>query len=120
MTSLRFLPEQIEQWPIARLKPYERNPRMHSVDQVARLAASLIEYGWTQPILIADDGVVIAGHGRLLAAQHLGLSDVPVIRLKHLTETQVRAYRIGDNQLALAASWDEETLSAELHGCERN
>ena len=115
MTSLRFLPEQIEQWPVARLKPYERNPRLHSDDQVARLAASLIEYGWTQPILIADDGVVIAGHGRLLAAQHLGLSDVPVIRLKHLTETQVRAYRIGDNQLALAASWDEETLSAELH-----
>jgi ParB-like chromosome segregation protein Spo0J len=82
---------------------------------VARLAASLVEYGWTQPILIADEGTVIAGHGRLLAAQHLGLSDVPVIRLQHLTETQARAYRIGDNQLALTASWDEEALSAELH-----
>ena len=115
MTSLHFLPDQIEQWPLARLKPYERNPRLHSEEQVARLAASLIEYGWTQPILIADHGAVIAGHGRLLAAQHLGLSDVPVIRLKHLTETQARAYRIGDNQLTLAASWDEEALSAELH-----
>ncbi|MGE5769668.1 MAG: DNA methylase, partial [Betaproteobacteria bacterium] len=58
---------------------------------------------------------MIAGHGRLLAAQRLGLSDIPVIRLKHLTETQARAYRIGDNQLALAASWDEETLAAEIH-----
>ena len=115
MTSLRFLPEQIEQWPVARLKPYERNPRLHSEDQVARLAASLIEYGFTSPLLIADDGTVIAGHGRLLAAQHLGLSDVPVIRLQHLTETQARAYRIGDNQLALAASWDEDALAAELH-----
>ena len=59
MTSLRFLPEQIEQWPVARLKPYERNPRLHSEEQVARLAASLIEYGWTQPILIAGDGPLL-------------------------------------------------------------
>jgi DNA modification methylase len=115
LTSLPFLPEQIEQWPIARLKPYERNPRLHSGDQVARLAASLIEYGWTQPILIAEDGEVIAGHGRLLAAQSLGLDTVPVIRLAHFSAAQQRAYRIGDNQLALAASWDEEALSAELH-----
>lgn len=113
--TLRFCPEQIEQWPLARLKPYAKNARTHSEDQIARIAASLIEYGWTQPILIADDGAVIAGHGRLLAAQRLGLSDIPVIRLKHLTETQARAYRISDNQLALAASWDEETLAAEIH-----
>jgi DNA modification methylase len=113
--TLRFCPEQIEQWPIARLKPYTRNPRTHSEDQVAKLAASLVEYGWTQPILIADEGTVIAGHGRLLAAQRLGLTDVPVIRLAHLSDAQARAYRIGDNQLALAASWDEETLAAEIH-----
>jgi ParB-like chromosome segregation protein Spo0J len=92
--TLRFCPEQIEQWPLARLKPYARNARTHSEDQIAKIAASLIEYGWTQPILIADDGAVIAGHGRLLAAQRLGLSDIPVIRLKHLTETQARAYRL--------------------------
>lgn len=115
MTSLRFCPEQIELWPIARLKPYERNPRLHSDDQVAKVAASIASYGWTQPILVADDGTVIAGHGRLLAAKRLGLSDVPVIRLQHLTANQARAYRIGDNQLALAASWDEDALAAEIH-----
>jgi hypothetical protein len=113
--TLRFCPEQIEQWPLARLKPYAKNARTHSEDQIARIAASLIEYGFTSPLLIADDGTVIAGHGRLLAAQRLGLTDVPVIRLAHLSDAQARAYRIGDNQLALAASWDEETLAAEIH-----
>ncbi|MDG4575417.1 MAG: site-specific DNA-methyltransferase [Defluviicoccus sp.] len=115
MTSLRFCPEQIELMPIARLKPYANNARTHSDDQVARIAASLVEFGFTSPLLIADDGTVIAGHGRLLAAQRLGLSDVPVIRLQHLTANQARAYRISDNQLALAASWDEDALSAEIH-----
>ena len=69
MSSLRFCPEQIEQWPIARLKPYTRNARTHSEDQIAMIAASLVEFGFTSPLLIADDGTVIAGHGRLLAAQ---------------------------------------------------
>ena len=77
MTSLRFCPEQIEQWPLARLKPYAKNARTHSEYQIARIAASLIDYGFTSPLLIADDGTVIAGHGRLLAAQRLGLTDVP-------------------------------------------
>ena len=99
MTSLPFLPEQIEQWPIARLMPYARNARIHSDDQVAKIAASLVEYGWTAPVLVADDGEIVAGHGRLLAAQHLGLDEVPVIRLSHLTPEQVRAYRIADNRL---------------------
>ena len=85
LTSLRFLPEQIEQWPVARLKPYERNPRLHSDDQVAKVAASIASYGWTVPLLVTEDGEVIAGHGRLLAARHLGLTEVPVIRLSHLT-----------------------------------
>ena len=113
--TLRFLPEQIELLPIARLKPYERNPRLHSEEQVAKVAASIASYGWTVPLLVTEDGEVIAGHGRLLAAQRLGLSAVPVIRLQHLTETQARAYRIGDNQLALAASWDEDALAGEIH-----
>ncbi len=115
MTALRFCPEQIEQWPIARLKPYERNPRLHSDDQVAKVAASIASYGWTVPLLVTGDGEVIAGHGRLLAARHLGLGEVPVIRLSHLTAEQVRAYRVADNQLVLAGAWDEELLAAELH-----
>ena len=101
MTSLRFLPEQIEHWPLARLKPYERNPRLHSDDQVAKVAASIASYGWTVPLLVTEDGEVIAGHGRLLAARHLGLTEVPVIRLSHLSPEQVRAYRVADNQLVL-------------------
>jgi DNA modification methylase len=115
MTSLRFLPEQIEHWPVARLKPYERNPRLHSDGQVAKVAASIASYGWTVPLLVTQDGEVIAGHGRLLAARHLGLTDVPVIRLSHLSPEQVRAYRVADNQLVLAGAWDEELLAAELH-----
>ena len=91
MTSLRFLPEQIEQWPLARLKPYAKNARTHSEDQVVRIAASLIEYGWTAPVMVADDGEIVAGHGRLLAAKHLGLDAVPVIRLSHLSPEQARA-----------------------------
>ena len=88
---LPFLPEQIEQWPIARLVPYARNARIHAEDQVAKIAASLVEYGWTAPVLVADDGEIVAGHGRLLAAKHLGLDAVPVIRLSHLSPEQARA-----------------------------
>src|SRR6266511_3049904 len=115
MTSLRFLPEQIEPWPLASLKPYERNPRLHSDNQVAKVAASIASYGWTVPLLVTEDGEVVAGHGRLLAARHLGLTEVPVIRLSHLSPEQVRAYRVADNQLVLAGAWDEESLAAELH-----
>jgi ParB-like chromosome segregation protein Spo0J len=115
MTSLRFCPEQIEQWPIAQLRPYARNARTHSDDQIARIAASLVEYGWTAPVMVADDGEIVAGHGRLLAAQHLDLEEVPVIRLSHLTPEQVRAYRITDNRLAELSGWNDELLAAELH-----
>jgi DNA modification methylase len=115
MTSLPFRPEQIEQWPLARLKPYAKNARTHSDDQIAKIAASLVEYGWTAPVMVSDDGEIVAGHGRLLAAQHLGLSEVPIIRLSHLTPEQVRAYRIADNRLSELAGWDDELLAAELH-----
>lgn len=111
---LRFCPAQIEQWPVARLLPYARNARTHSEAQVAKLAASLVEFGWTAPVLVADDGAVIAGHGRLLAARQLGLDAVPVIRLAHLSAEQLRAYRIADNRLAELSGWDEELLAAEL------
>jgi ParB-like chromosome segregation protein Spo0J len=115
MTSLRFLPEQIEQWDVARLKPYANNARTHSDDQIAKIAASLVEYGWTAPVMVADDGEIVAGHGRLLAAQHLGLNEVPIIQLSHLTPEQVRAYRIADNRLSELSGWDDELLAAELH-----
>jgi ParB-like chromosome segregation protein Spo0J len=109
------LPQAIEHWPLDRLRPYERNPRTHSSDQVARLAASLVEFGWTLPLLVSGDGALVAGHGRLEAARRLGLDTVPVIRLDHLSDAQRRAYLIADNQLALDAGWDEERLTTELH-----
>ncbi len=115
MTDLRFQPGSIEQLRIDELRPYERNPRTHSDNQVAKLAASLVEFGWTMPILVNDELEVIAGHGRMLAARLLGLDAVPVIRLAHLTPEQVRAYRIADNKLALDAGWDDELLAAEFH-----
>ncbi len=112
------LPGKLEHWPIDRLRPYTRNPRTHSTEQVAKIAASLLQYGWTNPILVdADDGI-IAGHGRILAARELGMTTVPVIVLSHLTEAQRRAYIIADNKLALDAGWDEELLTAELRALE--
>lgn len=113
--DLRFAPEQIERIPVANLRPYDRNPRTHSDDQVAKLAASLIEFGWTVPVLVDDDGEIIAGHGRLLAAKSLGMDEVPVIRLGHLTPEQARAYRVADNQLTLLGGWDDALLARELH-----
>jgi ParB-like chromosome segregation protein Spo0J len=84
-------------------------------EQIARIAASLVEYGWTAPVMVADDGEIIAGHGRLKAAQHLGLEEVPIIRLSHLTAAQVRACRIADNRLSELSNWHDELLAAELH-----
>jgi DNA modification methylase len=105
---------QIERWPVERLIPYARNARTHSPEQVAQIAASIAEFGWTNPILVGADGVVIAGHARLLAARKLGVSDVPVIVLDHLSDSQRRALVIADNRLALNAGWDEEMLRVEL------
>lgn len=108
------MPDVLALWPIDRLKPYERNPRTHSDEQIVKIAASLLEFGWTNPILVDKDDGIIAGHGRLLAARHLGMETVPVIVLPHLTDTQKRAYVIADNQLALDAGWDEDLLTEEL------
>src|SRR6202790_3007789 len=105
---------QVEQWPIERLIPRAINPRTHSDQQVAQIAASIREFGWTNPILVGQDHVIIAGHGRLLAARKLGMRELPVIVLRHLTEAQRRALVIADNQLALNAGWDEEMLKLEL------
>lgn len=105
---------QVERWPVDRLIPRATNPRTHSAQQVAQIAASIREWGWTNPILVGADNRVIAGHGRLLAARKLGMSEVPVIVLGHLSEAQCRALVIADNQLALNAGWDEEMLRLEL------
>src|SRR5712671_194998 len=106
---------QIEHWPIERLIPRANNPRTHNREQVANIAASIREWGWTNPILVGADDDIIAGHARLLAARKLGMEEVPVIVLKHLSPAQRRALVIADNQLAIAgAGWDEEMLRIEL------
>jgi DNA modification methylase len=104
----------LERWQVDRLIPYIRNARTHSEEQVAQVAASIVEFGWTNPILVGADGVIIAGHARLLAARKLGMTEVPVIVLDHLSETQRRALVIADNRLAMNAGWDEEMLRVEL------
>lgn len=105
---------QVQQWPIDRLIPYVRNPRTHSEEQVMQVAASIAEFGFVNPILVGPDNVIIAGHARVLAARKLTLTEVPVIVLGHLSETQRRALVIADNRLALSAGWDEEMLRVEL------
>jgi site-specific DNA-methyltransferase (adenine-specific) len=96
------------------LIPYARNARTHSDEQVARIASSIKEFGWTNPIIIDGENGIVAGHGRTLAARKLGLTEVPCIELKNLTETQKRAYILADNRLALDAGWDNEMLALEL------
>jgi hypothetical protein len=96
------------------LIPYARNSRTHSEAQVAQIAGSMREFGFTNPVLIDGENGIIAGHGRIMAAQKLGLAEVPCIRLDHLTETQRKAYVIADNKLALNAEWDEDMLGLEL------
>ena len=105
---------RVEMLPVASLVPYADNARQHPPEQVAQLAASIGEFGFTVPVLVDERGVLIAGHGRVLAARALGLAEVPAIRLAHLTEAQARAYRLADNQLALISTWDEALLAAEL------
>jgi len=105
---------RIELWPLARLVPYQRNPRTHSEEQVTQIAASIAEFGFCNPILVDSHDGIVAGHGRLLAAKKLGLAEVPVIVLDHLDETQRRAYLLADNRLSELAGWDQEMLALEL------
>src|SRR5437660_4758056 len=104
----------IEFWPIERLIPSPRNARTHSDAQIAEIAGSIRAFGFTNPILVGEDGDVIAGHGRLAAARQLGLAEVPVILLKGLTELQRRQLVLADNRIALNAGWDLEMLHLEL------
>ena len=112
--SASWLADSIQHWPTAKLVPYARNARAHSEAQVAQIAASIAEFGFTNPILAGSDGVIVAGHGRLAAAQKLGLDSVPVVVLDHLTPTQRRALVIADNRIAENATWDNELLRVEL------
>lgn len=104
----------VEYLPVDHLTPYAKNARTHSEDQVAQIAGSMTEFGFVNPILIDETGGIIAGHGRLMAARMLGLKEVPVLRLRHLSETQRRALMIADNKIAENAGWDENTLRSEL------
>ena len=112
--NLSFAPDAIEQRPLESLQPYAKNAKMHGPEQVAKIAASMAEFGWTVPCLVAEDGELIAGHGRVLAAEMLGLTEAPVIVLAHLSDEQRRAYRIADNKLTELGEWDEAVLSGEL------
>ncbi len=112
--SERWMSTHIEQWPTARLLPYARNSRTHSLEQVAQVAASIVEFGFTNPCLVGSDGILVAGHCRLAAAQKLGLESIPVIVLDHLTPIQRRALVIADNRTAELAGWDDAMLRVEL------
>ena len=114
MTERPVMPSKLELWPISRLVPYERNARTHSPEQVAQIVASIREFGFTAPILVDDQNGILAGHGRLQAAKDLGLTEVPVVVLDHLTDAQRRAYVIADNKLALNAEWDMSLLQQEV------
>lgn len=106
---------KIERIAVEMLLPYAKNSRTHSDEQVAQIAASIKEFGFNNPILIDKENTIIAGHGRLLAARRMGMTEVPCIKLGHLTETQRKAYVIADNRLALNADWDTEMLTIELN-----
>ncbi len=112
--SASWLADKIEQWPADKLLPDARNARTHSDEQVAQIAASIAEFGFTNPILAGSDGVIVAGHGRLAAAQKLGLEIVPVVVLDHLSPTQRRALVIADNRIAENAGWDDAMLRIEI------
>jgi len=106
--------DQVERRPIEKLVPYARNARLHSDAQIASIAASIREWGWTIPVLVDETGALIAGHGRILAARQLGIETVPVMTAHGWSDAKVRAYRLADNKLAELSSWDNELLGLEL------
>jgi DNA modification methylase len=106
--------DQVERWPIERLILYANNPRLHSEGDLDKIAAAILKWGWTMPVLVDEDGVLLAGHARLGGAARLGLKSIPVIVARGWSEEEKRAYRLADNQLAARASWDFERLSNEL------
>jgi len=107
--------DRIEHWPIERLIPYVKNPRFHSEADVYKIAASIGQWGWTNPVLVDENGTLIAGHGRVNAAAKLKLTSIPVIVARGWSEDEKRAYRLADNELAARASWDFDLLHNELN-----
>src|SRR4051795_1605734 len=114
MSIERWPADKVERRPIEQLIPYTRNSRTHSASQVDQIAASIREWGWTNPILVTEDGSIVAGHGRVLGAKKLGLAEVPVMVAAGWSEPQIRAYALADNKLALNAGWDDEMLALEI------
>ena len=112
--------DKVEQWPIDRLVPYAKNSRTHSEEQIAQIAASIREWGFTTAVLVDEQGGILAGHGRVLAARKLGMNLLPVMVAKGWSEPQKRAYVIADNKLALNAGWDNELLRLELMDLDMN
>jgi hypothetical protein len=107
--------DRVEQWPIDRLTPYANNPRLHSAADIERIAASILKWGWTNPVLVDEQGVLIAGHGRVAAAAKLGLTiPIPVIVARGWSDEEKQAYRLADNELAARGSWDPDLLRSEL------
>ena len=106
--------QKIELWSIERLQPYEKNARVHSKEQVGQIAASIVEFGFLNPIIVDSNDGIVAGHGRLSAAKELALDEVPVVVLDHLTESQKKAYILVDNKLAENATWNEALLQEEI------
>lgn len=117
LPEIEILADDVEQWPVERLTPYVNNARRHSDEQIDKLAESIRQYGWTVPAIVDETGVLIAGHGRLLAAKKLGIATVPVIVAKGWSEEKRRAYTIADNRLGELSAWDTDILSlnAEAH-----
>ena len=110
----QHIAKQIIHQSVEALILYARNSRTHSDEQVAQIAASIREFGFTNPVLVDNGGGIVAGHGRVMAARQLGMAEVPTVNVGWLNEQQRRAYVIADNQLALNAGWDDEALAAEL------
>lgn len=109
-----FMPDQLERRPISELVPYARNARTHSDAQIVQIRASIREFGFINPVLIDAAGNIIAGHGRVLAAQAEGMTEVPCVLVEHLSDTQRRAYILADNRLAEMSGWDLDMVAIEL------
>jgi ParB-like chromosome segregation protein Spo0J len=107
--------DRIEYWAIERLIPYANNARLHSEADIDKMCAAIIKWGWTMPVLVDEQGNLLAGHLRVTAAPRAGLSSIPVVVARGWTDEEKRAYRLADNQLAARASWDVELLRSELH-----
>lgn len=109
-----YMAQEVRLLKVDDLIPYARNSRTHSAGQIAAVAASIREFGFTNPVLVCGDGTIVAGHGRVLAARKLGLAEVPCIDVSHMSDAQMRAYVIADNKLAEQAGWDDDLLKIEV------